>query len=90
MAMENMVNAIEQYENERLRATKHFKNAEHALKYYFRKVWEKAGFVYDCDNDAEIGGIIDDIRLGIESEIKAAALLSKIPHTDKEADGDGV
>lgn len=59
------------YDRDKEIANHYFGNAERALKFYFRKAWEKAGLNYDSDNDAEIGGIIDDIRTGVEHDILA-------------------
>ena len=59
------------YSKEKEIANRYFGKAELALQYYFKRVWRAAGLCYDSDNDAEIGGIIDDIRTGVEHDILA-------------------
>ena len=88
--LKNTTDAIEQYENIRLRADIHFKQAAQVMKNCLRDICGKAGVPYSDEYSVKMDGIIEDIKTGVALEIRAEALLSKIPHTDKEAGGDGV
>ena len=44
--------------------------AKGTLIFYFKMLAEKAGINWDTDNEAEVGGIIDDILDAAKSEAK--------------------
>lgn len=70
------------YSKEKEIANHYFGKAELALQYYFQRVWRAAGLLYDSDNDAEIGRIIEDIRTGVEHDI-----LAKLKEPEGESNG---
>lgn len=77
--LEKIEYTAEQYEIEKTKAERHYEQAAHTLKYYFRELWEQAGLKFSGDNEAEIEGIIEDIKQGIVFEVKAEMLKEKIP-----------
>lgn len=44
--------------------------AKGTLIHYFRMIAEKAGIKWDSDNEAEVGGIVDDILDAAKYEAK--------------------
>ena len=88
--LENMTDAIEQYENERIRADIHFSQAAQVMKHCFQDICTKAGVQYSDEYSVKLDGIIEDIKMGVMLEIRAERLRGNIQHAEGRRAADGV
>ena len=43
--------------------------AARLLKHYLRTAWRAAGLKWDSDNDAEVDGLVDDLKGEIKADV---------------------
>ena len=87
--LKNTADAIEQYENIRLRADIHFNQAAQVMKNCLRDICSKAGVPYSDEYSVKMDGIIEDIKTGVALEIRAEQLRGNIQRAGDGRADDG-
>ena len=88
--LKNLTNAIEGYENEMLRAERHFAQAARVMEYCLQDICTKAGIPYSDEYSVKMDGIIEDIKMGVMLEIRVEQLRGNIQCVGDRRAADGV